>query len=382
VQARIALAERNHDASRSHELGKRLSTLEPTSDGTRLADIEVRLDPPDATVVVERYANDGVPVVVPAARGRRLALAAGSYRLTARAPGRATVHYPVVAREGSRGTIELALPAAEAVADGFVVVLPGTFLFGHGANETLRGALVAQPLREFATGAYLIAQHETTFADWIRYLDALPPGEQRERTPDVQSRVAGLRLKRTPRGWQLEIRPTTRTHEAVVGEPIAFARRPRPADWTRFPVLGISMVDGEAYARWLSATGALPGARLCTEVEWARAARGADARIYPTGDVLDPRTANIDLTYGRDPLGYGPDEVGSRPASRSPFGLDDTAGNAQEMVRAVDGLSDGIAMGGSWYFDAAMARIDNRSALEGSTRSAYMGLRLCADLAR
>lgn len=32
----------------------------------------------------------------------------------------------------------------------------------------------------------------------------------------------------------------------------------------------------------------------------------------------------IDVTYGRDPLAFGPDEVGSHPASRSPIGADGT----------------------------------------------------------
>ena len=76
----------------------------------------------------------------------------------------------------------------------------------------------------------------------------------------------------------------------------------------------------------------MPGARLCSELEWERAARGGDDRMFPHGDELRAEDANIDLTYGRVDSAYGPDAVGSHPASRSPFGVDDLAGNVLELV--------------------------------------------------
>ena len=79
----------------------------------------------------------------------------------------------------------------------------------------------------------------------------------------------------------------------------------------------------------------MPGARLCTELEWERAARGADDRLFPHGDELDADDANFDVTYGRVDSAYGPDVVGSHPASRSPFGVDDLAGNVFELVDVV-----------------------------------------------
>src|SRR5262249_46408899 len=35
--------------------------------------------------------------------------------------------------------------------------------------------------------------------------------------------------------------------------------RPRARDWLKFPVIGVSAVDAEAYAAWLRSTGTLPG---------------------------------------------------------------------------------------------------------------------------
>src|SRR5678815_2053151 len=95
----------------------------------------------------------------------------------------------------------------------------------------------------------------------------------------------------------------------------------------KLPVAAVSYEDAVAFAAWLDRSGRVRGARLCDEYEWERAARGADGRTFPTGTVLAPDDANIDVTYGREPLAFGPDEIGSHPQSRSPVGADDMAGN-------------------------------------------------------
>ncbi len=122
-------------------------------------------------------------------------------------------------------------------------------------------------------------------------------------------------------------------------------------DWLRFPVSGISLEDAEGYARWLDGTGRVPGARLCDEHEWERAARGADGREFPHGDRLEPDDANIDATYGKQPLAFGPDEVGSHPASRSPFGLDDACGNVFEWTTSKLAARENVLRGGAYYYD-------------------------------
>ena len=54
-----------------------------------------------------------------------------------------------------------------------------------------------------------------------------------------------------------------------------------PRDSERFPVVGVTLEDAKAYARW-------EGKEIPTEAEWEKACRGADGNVYPWGDQWDP----------------------------------------------------------------------------------------------
>ncbi|AKF79645.1 serine/threonine protein kinase [Myxococcus fulvus 124B02] len=313
---------------------------------------------------------------------RGLSLPAGSHLLLVEAPGRVPVRVPVLLRPGESFSQELTLPEATQVPEGFVYIPPGRFLQGASESEYLRRAFFfAPPLHEVETGAYLIARHEVTFGDYIAFLETLSPEERAARMPGSRRRLTVVDLAREPDGrWRLNLRPASASYSVLDGEPLRYGKRTRRAeqDWLRFPVSAISFEDALAYVAWLDHTGRVPGARVCTEHEWERAARGADGRRYPSGDWLSPDDANHDVTYGREPWGFGPDEVGSHPGSRSPFGVDDLAGNVWEWTRSSVDPAKPSAQGGSWYQSDLTAHSANRDRVEPTQREALTGLRVCA----
>ncbi len=316
------------------------------------------------------------PVLAVAGERLRAALSTGSYRaqITAAAPtGERQILYPFVVRRGQPRSIAVDLPSPDArLPDGFVFVPAGEMLTGSDDETFFRKTfLYTSPLRPATTASFLIARREVTFGEYLAYLRALPPELRAARTPPT------LRLGGDGR-YALQLEVAARTYRVVEDEALEYPGRSerRRVRWQFLPVSGVTLAEAAAYAEAMAQSGQIPGARLCRELEWERAARGADGRRYPHGDQLSPDEANIDRTYGQVPAAFGPDEVGSHPASDSPFGISDLAGNAYEWTL---GAAGPVIRGGSWYQGASTALAANRDPTEPAMRSSRIGFRLCAD---
>jgi formylglycine-generating enzyme required for sulfatase activity len=309
------------------------------------------------------------PLVVPE-------LPAGSYLLVLRDARAREFRLPLLLTGRERVEAAFTLPAA--VPDGWVFIPPGRFLTGLLDDEQ-RHALGAPPAAQVTTGGYLIGRHEVTFADYLPFLESLSREERARRTPLHRASSGALELRRTARGWELLLQPAAASLRARWGEPIRYQARTTHAaqDWRRFPVTAVALDDAQAYARWLAAS-RVPGAHVCDDLEWERAARGADGRIFTTGDKLVSGQVDIDETYGREPLAYGPDEAGAHPASASVYGVEDLVGNASEMVLSVGGFAVASERGGSWFHDEWSARLPGRFVMLAASRAVTRGFRVCA----
>lgn len=202
-------------------------------------------------------------------------------------------------------------PAGTSQHDGMIVVPGGDFLFG---GQILDGDLEG---RSVFVPAFLIDLTEVTngaFAAFVEQAGYVTAAEKR-------------------------------------GDPVSW-RTLAEDDSSVHPVAYMAWEDATAYCNFV-------GKRLPSEVEWERAARGDDARLWPWGNTWDETNLNsLEGGYG------GTSPVNFYPDGASQNGAQDLAGNVWEWtasdyvtVSSQDVINDSddllfrgahVLRGGSW----------------------------------
>ena len=193
--------------------------------------------------------------------------------------------------------------SAEELDDTMVRVPAGPFLFGMTEQQKRSAAEEAgvhpdmlryhSSRQTLTTKEFWIDKYPVTRGQFLRFMKA-----------------TGYKIPYN--GWLVGWRE-------LLGDPLA------DADKRCWPMTGVNADDALAYARWL-------GKRLPTEIEWEKAARGADGRLFPWGDGW--KSSACFRNPGNISLGTG-FPVGSFPQGASPYGAMDMAGSVLQWVEVV-----------------------------------------------
>ena len=184
----------------------------------------------------------------------------------------------------------------------------GPFRYGSADSDKM-AFNNERPQRTVDLPEYWIGRAPVTNAQYKRFLDANPG----QRVPFVQADWA------TPYNWDEK-------------------RRVYPAGKADHPVVLVSWDDARAFCDWA-------GLALPTEVQWEKAARGTDGRIWPWGNERPTAEhCNFALNVGGTTL------VGQySPQGDSLYGCVDMAGNVWDWTGSWYTTGSARALrGGSW----------------------------------
>jgi serine/threonine-protein kinase len=274
----------------------------------------------------------------------------GSYLLVLKKEGFRDVRYPVSITRGAKLVARVALYTEEEIGPDFVYVPAGEFAMG-GDSQAQSGV----DAQQVSVDGFFISRFEVESVPYEEFLN------------DRSFQTADQAWKRSPResasGGQYWVREGDRV-KITPG-------------WDRFPALGLSWEDAEAFCGWLAKKGGRwTGVRMPTGAEWEKAARGVDGRIFPWGNYFDwSFTKGGRSRPGRPRVEPG----GAFPADESPYGVRDMAGSMREWCSDFiqEGSEQRLSRGGVWAgLELVHFRSATRAGYVPNAAGAHLGIRL------
>jgi serine/threonine-protein kinase len=295
----------------------------------------------------------------------------GSYLLVIHKEGFHPVRCPVYVSRLARERIEVTLYRDGEIPRDFVQVPSGPFIFQGGRYDHF-----ASPEEKKLTDDFFLAVFPVTCGEYLEFLNDIvrtDPWEAARRVPR-ESEEAGYY-------WPIEAdgRYAIPNEEWLSNAPEELKTRARrlaqsPIDWEAdWPVFGVSWEDATVFSAWYSRKNGIL-ASLSHQEMWEKAARGADGRLFPSGNRSDAKFANEMGSF----IPYQmPCPVDSFPIDESPTGVRGLCGNSADWcIDAVEGGRRRMLKGGSWVFRGLTALATHRKAITPEHVDRNLGFRL------
>jgi formylglycine-generating enzyme required for sulfatase activity len=172
----------------------------------------------------------------------------------------------------------------------------------------------------------------------------------------------------TEQRWAGERRRFGLQHDYNQLQRFLWQERTPPEPRSKHPMVLVSQDEAGFYCAWR-------GARLPTEDEWERAARGATGNIYPWGNRYDPFRVNTAQRGKGDTI-----EVGSLPQGNAPEGFTDMGGLVLEWTSTpwVGSPDHVVVKGNAWDGRGGFGRGAARRPLPKPLRDITVGFRCAA----
>lgn len=279
-------------------------------------------------------------------------LPVGCYELRIRSVGYRSISVPVAIQRGKSEALTLEPRLETAIGEDFIWVPGGACTVG-GDDQTF----ASLPLQVAHVPDYCISKYPVTWRNYQAFLQS-----RVDEGHDVTKLLPTLESESIP-AWQVIDGAATYT-----SDPEVVAQR---ENW---PIFCVSYHQAKEYCRWYSNKSGF-SVTLPSDLEWEKAARGVDRRVFPWGNRFDPSLClNSKSTKSR----AQPGPVGTYPYDRSPYGVRDLAGGIREWCDAWFDERNGLRLvrGGSWNFGEIGAHCAYRLGCSPGHSYHFIGFRL------
>jgi serine/threonine-protein kinase len=326
--------------------------------------IELDSTPAGASVTLFRFEEQGFRLIPgnPQALGATplgpCSLPMGSYLAVLNMEGYREVRCPILISRNRVFKARVRLFREPEIGPDFIHIPAGPFIMGGD----VRASGFPLPRSEAHLDDYFIGRLPITMGEYLPFIN------------DLASADVNLALARSPRYGGV-------SYLLRVGDRFELPEVDSEGDrwYPTSPAFCITIDDAKAYCQWRSRKEGRPY-RLPTEMEWEKAARGADGRSYPWGNRFDGALCNL-LDSRKDRP--GPVAVEDFPHDVSVFGVRGMAGNVRDFTGTDWNMGSGetvrpatVLRGGSWYSERDYARCASRDGLDVNVMFGNIGFRI------